>query len=140
MKIQTKFFRPSVYFLVGHNEEVLYVGSSTQVMSRIGSHLGPKSKLRLRGFRDEELAYILFWDYDTIADARKAERNAISATEPKYNIDGKVPRYHFPIAYVDEFGNLWREEENLADPGTFDWYDSAYFHQRIMNAHSPDRT
>lgn len=69
----------SVYTLVGDNDEILYIGSARNVLQRVGQHAaelqwwGDVKRVDLEHFR-------------SIGDARDAERDAIVAKRPKYNV------------------------------------------------------
>ncbi len=83
---------PGVYFFLGAQDELLYVGKATSLKDRVRSYFlqdiiktrGPKIMLMLE--RIESIAYA---QTDSVLEALILESNLIKAEQPPYNTDAK---------------------------------------------------
>lgn len=72
-------FGPAVYRLIGHDDTVLYIGCSENLVSRVESH------------RSQEywplVASVSFEEFPTLAKALDVEEALIRALHPPYNVE-----------------------------------------------------
>ncbi len=83
---------PGVYFFLGPNEEILYVGKATSLKDRVKSYFA-KDLIATRGERIVEMValskLLTYKTADSVLEALILEANEIHSHQPKYNSMGK---------------------------------------------------
>ncbi|MBY0472873.1 UvrB/UvrC motif-containing protein [Patescibacteria group bacterium] len=83
---------PGVYFFLGKNKEVLYIGKATSLRSRVRSYFSP-DLAKARGpllVKMLEKAQAIDWrETDSVLEALLLEANLIKTHKPKHNTDLK---------------------------------------------------
>ncbi len=75
-----------VYFIFNKNDEIVYIGTSSNIQKRIASHLG-KNKNKYAGITNkDDIQMISFIEsYKLLQDRHIVERFYIDKYKPKYN-------------------------------------------------------
>lgn len=96
---------PGVYFFLGTEDELLYVGKATSLKDRVRSYFmqdiietrGPKIRLMLE--RIESIAYV---QTDSVLEALILESNLIKSEQPPYNTDAKDDKSYNHVVITKE--------------------------------------
>ena len=96
---------PGVYFFLGAQREILYIGKATSLRDRVKSYFlqdlletrGPKIKLMLK-----RVAWIAYAETDSVLEALILESNLIKAEQPPYNTDAKDNKSYNHVVITDE--------------------------------------
>lgn len=96
---------PGVYFFLGRNNEILYIGKATILADRVSSYFkedivaarGPKIVLML-----ERAQSIAWQSFDSVLEALLREGDLIRRFQPPYNTDAKDDKSHNVIVITKE--------------------------------------
>ncbi len=96
---------PGVYFFLGKNKEVLYIGKATSLRSRVRSYFSP-DLAATRGpvlVKMLEKAKTIDWrETDSVLEALLLEANLIRTHKPKHNTDLKDDKSFNHIVIINE--------------------------------------
>lgn len=96
---------PGVYFFLGENRELLYIGKATSLRDRVKSYFsqaialtrGPKI-----GLMFEKISFIGYRAADSVLEALILETNLIKAHQPPYNTDAKDDKSYNHVVITRE--------------------------------------
>lgn len=96
---------PGVYFFLGGEGELLYIGKATSLRDRVKSYFlqdlivtrGPKVKLML-----DRIAAIAWQQTDSVLEALILETNLIQSEQPPYNTDAKDNKSYNHVVITKE--------------------------------------
>lgn len=117
---------PGVYFFLGKQGELLYIGKATSLRDRVRSYFiqdlletrGPKIRLML-----EHIAAIAYQETDSVLEALILESTLIKAEQPPYNTDAKdnksfnhvvITKEEFPRVLIVRGRDI--EQKKFTDP------------------------
>lgn len=97
---------PGVYFFIGTNKEVLYVGKATSLKDRVRSYFSSD----LSSTRGPQIVQMVdrarrvdFREADSVLEALILEANLIKELKPRYNTDGKDDKsYNYLVITTNE--------------------------------------
>ena len=96
---------PGVYFFLGKNDTVLYIGKATNLRSRVSQYFSGRDsrgeRIRIMVEKSEHLSYVAV---DTVLEAVILEANSIKKYQPRYNVDLRDDKsFSFIAITKDEF-------------------------------------
>jgi excinuclease ABC subunit C len=117
---------PGVYFFLGKNKEVLYIGKATSLRSRVRSYFSP-DLMYTRGpvlVKMLEKAKTIDWrETDSVLEALLLEANLIKTHKPPHNTDLKDDKSWNYVVFTKEDFPIVRlvrgKELNMQDPDAF---------------------
>lgn len=117
---------PGVYFFLGKNKEVLYIGKATSLRSRVRSYFSP-DLLHTRGpvlVQMLEKATSIDWrETDSVLEALLLEANLIKTHKPKHNTDLKDDKsWNYVVMTKEDFPRMLLvrgKELAVRDPDEF---------------------
>lgn len=115
---------PGVYFFLGKNDEILYIGKATILSDRVKSYFGPDleetrgPKLVLMLGRAVAIGWI---QLDSVLEALIREGQLIKKYLPIYNTDAKDDKsYNFVVITKENFPRILLVRERDIETGKFD--------------------
>ncbi len=96
---------PGVYFFLGSNKEILYIGKATSLCDRVRSYFGPdllQSRGRLIVDMVSLASDINFTQTDSVLEALLLEANLIKTHQPKYNTKEKDNKSYNYVVFTNE--------------------------------------
>ncbi|HVY72893.1 MAG TPA: UvrB/UvrC motif-containing protein [Candidatus Paceibacterota bacterium] len=117
---------PGVYFFLGKNKEVLYIGKATSLRSRVRSYFSP-DLIHTRGpvlVKMLEKAASIDWrETDSVLEALILEANLIKTHKPKHNTDLKDDKsWNYVVMTKEDFPRVLLirgKELSVRDPDEF---------------------
>jgi excinuclease ABC subunit C len=117
---------PGVYFFLGKNKEVLYIGKATSLRSRVRSYFA-SDLMQTRGpvlVKMLEKAHSIDWrETDSVLEALLLEANLIKTYKPKHNTDLKDDKsWNYVVLTKEDFPRvvlIRGRELALRDPKEF---------------------
>ena len=119
-QIESLYQQCGIYAFLGENDEILYIGKSIDLSSRIPSSLNERRKLAL-------ISAILYFPVETEADTHILEKMLIAENKPILNGEGNSKDY--PVLYhsnidvirdfkkldfdFDKYEKRWQEKQRL---------------------------
>lgn len=114
---------PGVYFFLGPNDEILYIGKATVLSDRVKSYFGPDleesrgPKLMLMRERVQGIGWI---QLDSVLEALLREGELIKKYQPYYNTDAKDDKsYNFVVITKESFPRVILVRERDIETGKF---------------------
>ena len=125
---------PGVYFMRDENEEILYIGKSKKLRSRVRSYFRDSQKLSSRiAMMVRQVAEIEFIVTDTEAEALALEANLIKKHQPYYNVmlkdDKKYP--YVCITWSEDYPRIFITRKRRAK-NKRDRYYGPYVDTRVL--------
>lgn len=96
---------PGVYFFLGRNKEVLYIGKATSLKNRVRSYFAPDLKEKRSVFIEKMVLEARSVDItvtDSVLEAMILETNLIRTHKPKYNTLAKDDKSYNHLVITDE--------------------------------------
>jgi len=96
---------PGVYFFLGRNKEVLYIGKATSLKNRIRSYFAPDLKEKRSAFIEKMVKEAKSIDVtvtDSVLEAMILETNLIRTHKPKFNTLAKDDKSYNHLIITDE--------------------------------------
>ncbi|MEL6495905.1 MAG: excinuclease ABC subunit UvrC [Cyanobacteria bacterium J06623_7] len=125
---------PGVYFMRSSNGDILYIGKSKKLRSRVRSYFRPAQKLSDRiAMMVRQVAEIEFIVTDTEAEALALEANLIKKHQPHYNVllkdDKKYP--YICITWSEDYPRIFITRKRRATQKR-DRYYGPYVDTRLL--------
>ncbi|VEP11589.1 UvrABC system protein C [Hyella patelloides LEGE 07179] len=116
---------PGVYFMRGSNGDILYIGKSKKLRSRVRSYFRDSQKLSDRiAMMVRQVAEIEFIVTDTEAEALALEANLVKKHQPYYNVllkdDKKYP--YVCITWSDDYPRIFITRKRRANKAKDRYY------------------
>jgi excinuclease ABC subunit C len=96
---------PGVYFFLGSNKEILYIGKATSLRDRVRSYFGP-DLIQTRGRLLVDMVSLAdtidFTQTDSVLEALLLEANLIKTHHPKYNTKEKDNKSYNYVVFTNE--------------------------------------
>ncbi len=96
---------PGVYFFLGRNKEVLYIGKATSLKNRVRSYFAPDLKEKRSALIEKMVKEAKGVDItvtDSVLEAMILETNLIRSHKPKYNTLAKDDKSYNHLVITDE--------------------------------------
>lgn len=125
---------PGVYFMVSSNGDILYIGKSKKLRSRVRSYFRQTQKLSARiAMMVSQVTEIEFIVTDTEAEALALEANLIKKHQPRYNVllkdDKKYP--YVCITWSEDYPRIFITRKRRASQKR-DRYYGPYVDTRLL--------
>lgn len=96
---------PGVYFFLGKNKEILYIGKATSLRDRVRSYFGA-DVIQTRGRLIVDMVLLAcdidFTKTDSVLEALLLEANLIKTHQPKYNTKEKDNKSYNYVVFTHE--------------------------------------
>src|SRR5690606_17947213 len=96
---------PGVYFFLGRNKEVLYIGKATSLKNRIRSYFAPDLRVKRSALIEKmvlEAKKVEWTETDSVLEALIVETNLIRTHKPAYNTIAKDDKSYNHLIITDE--------------------------------------
>ncbi len=97
--------RPGVYFFLGKNKEIFYIGKATSLKSRVRSYFAPdliEKRSKLISDMVTEAKDIEWTETDSVLEALILETNLIRSHKPKFNTKSKDDKSYNRVIITNE--------------------------------------